>query len=237
MKTIFRSKLFWALTIAFAITAVAGTLLHECGHYIVARALGYDATISYAFTNWEHPKMDSTLQLTYAKYGYQILHHLSYPDQEKVDLLEHKKMQESFWMTITGPLQTIVTGCVGLLLIFIYRKKYALASKLSFWMWLPIFLSLFWARQVFNFIIGAGVQFLKAVPNLKSDETKLSIYFGWPTWLLSAATAFTGLIATSFVVFKVVPKKYRTVFMAAGFLGGLGGFTLWIKWLGPMLLP
>ncbi len=237
MKPIFRRKLFWALTIAFAFTAIAGTLLHECGHYIAARAWGYHSTISYAFTNWDDAETDSILQTAYAKYGDQIIQHQPYPEQEKVQLLEHKNRTDSFWITLAGPLQTMLTGSLGLLLIFIYRNRYTSVNPLSFWEWLPIFLSLFWERQVFNFFAGARLSFLKAVPSLQSDETKLSIYFNWPGWLLNTITALIGLVFSIFVVFKIVPSNYRSIFIMAGLAGGLGGFIIWIKLLGPMLLP
>ena len=237
MKRPIYRNFFLSLTIAFALTAVAGTLLHECGHYLVARALGYKSTISYAYTNWVNNKVDGALHVAYEKYGYQVMHHLPYPDQEKVKLLEHKSRQDSFWITLAGPLQTMLTGCLGLFLILIYRKRYASASSLSFWEWLPLFLSLFWTRQVFNFFIGGNLPFLKAIPSLPSDETKLSIYFNWPGWLLSAITALIGLLVSSFIVLKIVSPKDRTAFMVAGLVGGGGGFIIWIKWLGPMLLP
>lgn len=45
-------KLFLNLSLTFILFTIVGTLSHEFGHYAVAKILGYDAHINYAFTRW-----------------------------------------------------------------------------------------------------------------------------------------------------------------------------------------
>ena len=52
-------KLFLYLTLTFIVATVVGTLSHEFGHYIVAKSLGYDADIHYAFTTWDRDDSDA----------------------------------------------------------------------------------------------------------------------------------------------------------------------------------
>ena len=44
----FKLRLFVMLAIGFIAFIVIGTVSHECGHYIIAKCLGYEARINYA---------------------------------------------------------------------------------------------------------------------------------------------------------------------------------------------
>jgi len=43
-------RLLLILIAAFILATIVGTVSHECGHYIVAKAMGFDAGIGYAYT-------------------------------------------------------------------------------------------------------------------------------------------------------------------------------------------
>jgi hypothetical protein len=51
-RNLIHLRLFIFLSAAFFIAVIVGTVSHEAGHYIVARLLGYKATIGYAYTEW-----------------------------------------------------------------------------------------------------------------------------------------------------------------------------------------
>lgn len=56
----FDKKLFFYLIVGFIITTIIGTVSHEFGHFAVAEYLGYDAKISYAYTNYtDFPSVDT----------------------------------------------------------------------------------------------------------------------------------------------------------------------------------
>jgi hypothetical protein len=79
-------RLLFILSFSFVIVIVAGTLLHELGHYMASRLMGFNAQISYAFTRL----------LPSGKY---------------------MSLRQLYWFTIAGPLQTMLTGTIGLLLL------------------------------------------------------------------------------------------------------------------------
>ena len=114
--TYFNKRLFISLLIAFIVATVIGTLSHECGHYIVAEYLGYEARIHYSFTGIRKS-------------------------------IQHQVIcsSDSFWITVGGPLQTLLTGTIGLVFLFLLRKSFAGAAKLTLMQWVLIFLSLFYA--------------------------------------------------------------------------------------------
>jgi len=45
-------KLLLYLTLAFIAATVIGTLLHECGHFIVAELLGHEASVHYGYVSF-----------------------------------------------------------------------------------------------------------------------------------------------------------------------------------------
>lgn len=51
----FQPKLFLWLSLAFVVTTVAGTLLHESGHFLVGELLGYEAFLHYSHTSFANP--------------------------------------------------------------------------------------------------------------------------------------------------------------------------------------
>lgn len=237
MKPTFQRRLLGILTIAFACTAVAGTLLHECGHYLVARLFGYQAKISYAYTDWDKPSYNKYMDSVFEKHGLAIRNQLPYPGQDAVERVQSNFMKAYCWITIAGPLQTLFTGCAGLILVLIYRRRYVSSTSLSFPCWLFLFLSLFWSRQVFNFIGWCGQYARTGYPSYRMDEVKIAQYLYWPIWSITAVTGIIGLSVSIYINFKIVPVNLRFTFLLAGLLGGLGGFLLWIHVVGPALLP
>jgi hypothetical protein len=122
----FSFKLFFYLSSGFILFTVIGTLSHELGHYMMAIALGYDASINYGYTHWSIPG-DSNF----------VSH---YYDEELI--------------TLAGPLQTIFTGTIGFIFLFGKRKNISLDSELDHTQWFLVFLALFWLRELFNFLTG-----------------------------------------------------------------------------------
>src|SRR5690349_4407101 len=119
---VFDLKLFLYLSVAFILATIIGTVSHECGHYIAARMLGWNAHLHYSSTSWM-----PGLTTTYQDYRF-----------------------ERFLIILAGPVQTMFTGSIGFLLLLSFRKYYLAAQKLTCKQWCIIFLSLFWLRQTFN---------------------------------------------------------------------------------------
>ncbi|WP_301161956.1 hypothetical protein [uncultured Winogradskyella sp.] len=44
-----------------------------------------------------------------------------------------------------------------------------------------------------------------------------------------------GLLISCYVVFKIIPIKYRFTFIVSGLVGGISGFAIWLGFLGEAL--
>jgi hypothetical protein len=60
------ARLFLFLLAGFFIAVIVGTVSHEAGHYAVARLLGYQAKIGYAYTEWGHVRTEKDFMLLLA---------------------------------------------------------------------------------------------------------------------------------------------------------------------------
>ena len=210
-KIHFNPKLSLYLICGFIAFTVIGTLSHEGGHFVMAKYLGYEARMNYGYTFWEEKTSD---QGTTAQ-----------------------KEKDSFWITLAGPLQTMITGTIGLLLIVNQRKNIKEAGKLSLKQWLLFFLSLFWLRQVFNFAGGMVVYLFSGSFPVTNDEVELAGSLFWPNISISLATALTGSCICLYLFFRVIPPNQRFTFISSALIGGLAGFFLWLRLLGPVIMP
>lgn len=201
-------RLLAFLTVGFILATVMGTLTHECGHYLVAKSLGYDAKINYAFTHWTKSNPDQAINTS-----------------------------DNLWITLGGPLETMLTGTFGLTLLFLLRKSFQPTQKLSFGQWSVIFISLFWLRQTANYIVWLGDYFFSGQFSNRSDEIKLARQLQLPDWIISAPTATIGAIVLTTIIFKFIPTKQRLTFILSGLIGGVTGYILWLRLPGRMIMP
>jgi len=201
-------RLFIWLFISFIAATVIGTLTHELGHYLVAESLGYDATLHYGSTGWQPANPEQAVNSS-----------------------------DGFWILIGGPLETMLTGTIGLVLLFSSRKLFDNVTKLSFGQWFSIFISLFWLRQLANLVGGLGLYFVNGTISSHSDEIRVAKYLQLPDLSISILTAMIGAIVLAVIIFKFVPNKQRLTFIASGLASGLTGYYLWLVLLGKYLMP
>lgn len=98
--------------------------------------------------------------------------------------------------------------------------------------------ALFWLREVFNPLTAIIGEIIK--PNgsyFGGDEKYISEVLNLPIGTTSITLGIIGTLIATFVVFKIVPNKLRLTFMLSGFLGGISGYYLWMKIIGPIVLP
>jgi hypothetical protein len=201
-------QLFIKLFLAFIAATIVGTVSHELGHYFVAKYFGYSTTINYATTFWEPTNQDEVV--TAARY---------------------------FYITLGGPAQTLLTGTIGVLLLFYFRKHYYTAQQLNWRQWTIIFLSLFWLRQTANLVTWLAGFVMTGQYSTRGDEIKLAHHLQLPVWSIMTVTAALGLIVLSLIVFQFVPHKQRVTFLAAGLAGGIAGYILWLEMFGQYIMP
>jgi hypothetical protein len=204
----FDKSLFIKLSFGFIIATIVGTLSHELGHYIVAYFYGYKPHISYGYCTWD---------LTLAKPHYDI--------------------KDDFYICLGGPLQTILTGTFGLVLLILNRKKYLSVDNLNFIQWVAIFITLFWLRQTTNYVIELVEKVFINNRISGGDEFLIADYLKINTFFISGLSALIGLTILTLVVFKFVPSRQRLTFILSGLIGGVLGFIIWLEFIGQILLP
>ena len=229
----FDIKYFLWFTITFMIFTVIGTVSHEYGHIIVAKSLGYKTTLHYGSMGSSISKEYKLLSEYHKKNKKSILS--KNPSKEKTIFKSRLKELErkKFWITLGGPFQTMLTGMLGLLILYFRKEK----TTFSFIDWLAVFLSLFWLREVFNLATGIIDGLFLNGTFFGGDEYGISKYLDLPIGTVSIILGVFGFVISLFVVFIKIPKKHQLTFIISGFVGGLSGFYLWYHIFGPKLLP
>ena len=239
LPLIFHRRLFLFLSLGFILAVVAGVLSHECGHWFMSRCFGFkDQHIGYNYTDYGNPddhwfKRDSILRHDYREFK----NNTDFPAKGQYLKLAGEREHDYFLITAGGPLQTMLAGTIGLILLFLYRRKPANTDRLSFAQWSMVFLSLFWLREIFD----TAVAIIRKCEGrrwwMKGDEFKMARSLEWPTWSIFTTTSIVSLLVLWVVLFRFVPAKQRLTFIIAGFTGGLTGAYLWLVLLGPKLMP
>jgi hypothetical protein len=203
----FNRKLFLYLSLAFILMTIIGTISHEFGHYLSAKILGFNSRINYGMTMLENNPNKSMSN------------------------------KEYFLFTLGGPIQTILTGTLGLALLFLFRKTFNQTEKLSVLQWTLIFISLFWLRQVANMFTWILFYFINGKFGMRGDEIKIARYLELPKWSVLLTTAVIGAFVLWKVIFIFIPEKVRFTFILSGLAGGICGYIFWLKIFGKILMP
>ncbi len=226
-----------AFIIAFMVCTVVGTLTHELGHIAMAKMLGYKTKLHYASMSWNWEKLTNKIDEYRVKYKTEIIEDMDFPGKRDYENTIKKIRRDDLLIAMGGPLETMLTGVIGLILLFFRRRKIA-QSGFKIVDWIAVFLSLFWLREVFNLtmsiskgvLCGSGRYF-------GGDEAWISNMLYMPSGVVPIVLGVIGLIISVYVVFKVVPKRTRLSFIIGGFIGGGIGFVLWMNFIGPIVLP
>jgi len=237
MKMKIHSYYLLFFTATFIFFTIIGTLTHEYGHIIVAKYFGCETTLSYGSMTFNRSTRYSDHESIYAENKYEIKNNLPFPEKDEFLRIRRMLRIERLLITVGGPFQTILTGLFGLFLLYIRRKSIKTVG-LKFIDWLSVFLSLFLLREVFNLVNSISFGLLNGTGiYFGGDEVVISNYFDLPTGTISIVLGVIGLTISLFVIFNIIPIKLRLTFIISGLIGGISGFVLWMKILGPMVLP
>lgn len=224
------------LSITFIVFTVVGTLSHEYGHIIVAKYLGYETKLHYGSMNYDN-KLQDQINEIYFRNETSILNEKPFPEKELFEKLIRKSFYDMLAVRIGGPVQTILTGTIGFILLLLRRKE-ILENGMKILDWLYVFLSLFWLREVCNLTMSVSSALLNGKKNyFGGDERIIATVLEIPQGSIAVPLAIIGLCFALFVIFRIIPKEQRILFITSGFLGGISGFVLWLRILGPIVMP
>lgn len=213
----------------FFISIIVGTVSHEIGHYFTARALGYDAFITYknTVTGWEYSNKNLV------PYYERLRNGENFP--EKGEVLQKIRIykQHQILISMGGPILTLIMGLVGILILFLYYNN----KHTTYWQWLWIFISLFLLRFPFVFTLSL-ITFL-LVPQFFniSDEIAIASMLKINPWIINTTMAFIGAIGAAIVFFKFIPVQERKHFILWALISIPISYAAWFYLLGPLLLP
>lgn len=223
------------LLFAFITCTIVGTLSHEAGHIIVAKAIGYDTVLHYASMNYFNgptypdcaPESYQPSKISKTDFNFKKIR------DEYYSCTSGKRL-DTLLISLGGPLQTLLTGFIGFGLLY-YRRQ---SKDFTLTNWLLVFLAFFSSRMIFNPLVS-GTSYLLGQSDrlIVGDELHIGMMVGIPPVVLSAVLFLTALSICCVVVFRFMPVESRRKFILCGFLGSGLGYLVWMKLLGPWLLP
>lgn len=223
-------------SIAFIFCTVIGTVTHEFGHILVAKFLGYETTLHYSSMNYDRGDGKAELIPIYTEYRYEIENDLQFPRKEEYESIIRKiYLTDPLLIKMGGPFQTILTGIIGLLILY-FRKDKMRKNGFKLFDWIAVFLSLFWLREVFNLVMSIFSGIFDG-SYFGGDEAKISRILEIPIGTIPIILGVLGLLVSLYIVFKVIPKVKRFNFILGGLIGGISGYILWMNIIGPRVLP
>ncbi len=237
MKFSIYIKSIFIFSTVFILFTVIGTISHEYGHIAVARMLGYNTVLHYSSMNYSLAPLNEKIIRIYYENESSIINGNDFEAKEQYESLIEKRRTDILIVSIGGPIQTIITGIFGLLIIF-WRRNKIKSDGLKLIDWLAVFLSLFWLREVFNLIMSISHEIIS--PNgtyFGGDELKISKILNLWQGSVSIILGLTGLAISLFIIFRIVPYKLRLTFIISGLIGGIAGFILWMDIIGPIIIP
>ena len=223
--------------LGFALSVPIGTITHELGHIALAKVFGYKTELHYASMNYNWQEKTAEFNQIYFENKEAIIADQDFPGKAEYEAATHKFRNESLWITSGGPLQTCLTGILGLIMLYVRRQKRAMGWQTTDW--IAVFLSLFWLREPFNLAHALLSSLLSHNGTLiySGDEENIAIVLGWHPGSVAIPLGIIGGLVGLYVVFKIIPKNLRLVFIISGLLGSAIGWVFWMNWVGPILLP
>ncbi|MCW3124840.1 MAG: hypothetical protein JWO03_498 [Bacteroidetes bacterium] len=199
-----RSSQFLFVFVFMILYVVMGTLLHESGHILIAKVLGYHSILHYGSMNWYPP-----------------------------DGAEGTDPAHSFYITLGGVVLLDVISLVALG-VLVFKGK-----QLSQWLfWLLVFLAMLIYRHIVLSVICLGLIIIDGRPiAYGSDEKEIAHYLSVSNSVVGIPLLIVAFVSCYVLFFVVFGKEYRYRFLIAGGIGGIIGYTGWLYFIGPLVMP
>lgn len=214
------------ISILILFTTITGTLVHELGHYMIAKMLNYNARVNYSST--DITSLNPIFKEMSDKYRNKKLD----PDD---DIIIKEITEDYFWIVISGPIITILFGCVGF--VMLYFNKQEENSILNLYNLIGVSFALHWLRFPINFAITT-YSLVFWGKNTSSDESKIALsYLFVDPLYVTIPLAIIGLAVLYYVFYRFYKQQLLNMFILTLIFAGFTSSILWFYILGPILLP
>ena len=123
MKIRISIKHFIFITLGFILFTIIGAIKHEYGHIIVAKNHGYETTLHYGSMTYDNSDYKNKIVKIYNQNKTEIESGAEFKQKLEYEEGVKKLTNDILIVRIGGPLQTIITGIIGLIIIYWRRKK------------------------------------------------------------------------------------------------------------------
>ncbi len=203
--------------LGFISFTIIGTLSHEAGHFAVGKLYFENPELHYGYVSYGEDWKD----------GYKIAENEPYSEETLTELNKRYLL-----LTLAGPLQTVLTGSIGLFILLLRRKK-----VFGWKNWVAVFLAYFWAREVYMFLFLGYDLLISGTMPTAGDEVRIAGYLNLHPFSIAAILGTIGTVLLIYVTFKIIPIEHRLTFIISGLLGSIVGFVFWLGFAGPYLMP
>jgi hypothetical protein len=122
MKLSFDTYYLFLFSIGFMLFTVIGAVSHEYGHIVVAKYFGYETTLHYGSASWDKKNGWEEYRSIYSEFTHEIKNDLPFQKKEEYEKIIKKLNDDGLIILMGGPVQTTVTGLIGLIILLVRRK-------------------------------------------------------------------------------------------------------------------
>ena len=130
--------------------------------------------------NYNHSYAEIQFEEIYKKYKSSIQNKEDFPEKATYQKLLKKLNDDNLFITVGGPVQTVLTGTIGFILL-LFRRKEILENGMKILDWFYVFLSLFWLREVCNLVMSVSGAILFGKKNYFSGDEK-TVWNDFSNW-------------------------------------------------------
>jgi hypothetical protein len=228
-------KYLGVFVLVFILLTPIGTIFHELGHFAVAKALGYKASLHYSSVAWENDFKIDVIE-RYLKYEYEIKNDLPFKGVEKYKIDVEIINKHDLFILIGGVTQTILFGTLSLFLL-LFRIKKRIVIKFHLIDWVLTFIALFWSREIFNLLMGVFLGFNRNNGiYFYGDEARIAKLLNIPIGTLLLPLGIIAIVVI-FIIIYLIPRKYKSIYLLGAIIGCPLGYLFWMYLIGPIVLP
>ena len=156
---------------------------------------------------WDQSQIGIEIDSYYKLHEERIESSVQNREKTHFENLLRKRRRDSLWISIGGPLQTMLTGTVGFL--WVWYKKNKASSRFNLWYLTSVLLALFWLRQIANLSLST-FKGIWSGDYFGGDEERISILLGlWPG-TISINNCGNRLAGLSNCNIQILAYKYKT---------------------------